>query len=234
MKNLFEVNQVFKEYHIGTRTVAALKGINLDIQEGEYVILFGPSGCGKTTLLNLLAGLDDPTSGEIMFRGEKFSAMSRRNFVQYRREMVGMVFQEFNLVPSMTARENIVLPLVFDNVREDVRSRMAARWLKKFHLEDQQEHHPVELSGGEQQRVAIARAMIATPRILLVDEPTGNLDSESATDVMNIIFDLNKKSKRTVLLVTHNPNYFGFAHRIVQMRDGQIVAELRERAFDQS
>jgi putative ABC transport system ATP-binding protein len=223
---VIELKNVIKDYPLGTKKVRVLKNISLQIKSGEFVILYGPSGSGKTTLLNIIGGLDKPSGGEVLIRGENIVKGKSNDLAKHRLTRIGVVFQDFNLIKSMTAQENVAMPLVFDNTGLKQRTKRAAELLKEMGLEDRIDHKPIELSGGEQQRVAIARSMVNNPWILLVDEPTGNLDTKAAEEIMQIILSLNKKSKRTVILVTHNPNYLSFADKVVYLQDGFIVKEV--------
>ncbi|MBO0910693.1 MAG: ABC transporter ATP-binding protein [Acidobacteria bacterium] len=211
---------------MGTTTIRAVDGVTLEIHSGEFVALFGTSGSGKSSLLNLLAGLDSPSAGSVVVEGEDLSAFSRQKLAEYRRHTVGMVFQSFNLIPSMTVVENVELPLRFAEVEREKRAGMARSALEKVGLVARLSHRPVELSGGEQQRVAIARALINGPRILLADEPTGNLDSRTGTEVMNLIQSLNQSLSMTVVLVTHERDLAErYAGRLISMADGKVVAD---------
>lgn len=220
---VIEVQSLMKSFQLGKRTIQVLKGINFQIFSGEFIILFGPSGSGKTTLLNMIAGLDRISSGKVLIRGEDISQAKSNVLAKHRLTKIGMVFQDFNLLNSMSALQNVALPLIFNNIGLKQRHVRAKQLLKEMGLGERIHHRPVELSGGEQQRVAIARALVNNPWILLIDEPTGNLDSQSANEIMTIICDLNKKSKRTIVLVTHNPNYLGLADRVFSMQDGVII-----------
>jgi putative ABC transport system ATP-binding protein len=211
---------------MGSATIRAVDGISLEISSGEFVALLGPSGSGKSSLLNLIAGLDSPTSGNIITAGNKLAGLSREELAKYRRHTVGMVFQSFNLVPAMTVFENVELPLRFAEVERSKRRELVTNALERVGLSDRIRHRPVELSGGEQQRVALARALINQPRILLADEPTGNLDSRTGTEVMELIRGLNESLHMTVVLVTHERDLAEkYGDRLVFLADGQIVAD---------
>ena len=222
---VIEIKNLTKHFYLGKNPVKAVNGIDLKIYSGEFIILFGPSGCGKSTLLNLVAGLEMPTSGTMLVRGEDLARLKKGRLSEHRRVKIGMVFQQFNLIKSLNAVKNVALPQVFGNVSRGRRVKRAEELLESFGLAKQMRRYPTELSGGEQQRVAIARALINNPWILLVDEPTGNVDSKTALDIMEIFKNLNKVSRRTILLVTHNPEYLHYADRIVYMRDGQKIKE---------
>lgn len=226
-KPLIQTIDLVKDFSLGENTIRVLKGINIDIYSGEFVILFGPSGSGKTTLLNMIAGLDRATSGSVVANGRDLGKSSSRVMAKHRLLNIGIVFQDFNLIPTMTALQNVTLPLVFNNMGYKQRVKIAKELLAEMGLEKRYQHKPIELSGGEQQRVAIARSLVNNPQILIIDEPTGNLDSKAANEIMKIIKALNKDSKKTVLLVTHNPNYLGFADRVIEMQDGKITGEMK-------
>ena len=212
---------------MGSATIRAVDGISLEIPSGEFVALLGPSGSGKSSLLNLIAGLDSPTSGNIVTADKKLAGLSREELAKYRRHTVGMVFQSFNLVPAMTVFENVELPLRFAEVERSKRRVLVTNTLERVGLSDRIRHRPVELSGGEQQRVALARALINQPSILLADEPTGNLDSRTGTEVMELIRGLNESLHMTVALVTHERDLAEkYADRLVFLADGKIVADL--------
>jgi len=211
-----------KQFLIGHNIVDALRGVDLDIKSGEFVVIYGPSGCGKTTLLSLLAGLDVPSGGQAFVRDTNLANLSSDELAHYRRSKIGMVFQQFNLIPTLNAKENIELPLILSGVRKKEAGKRAADLLKIVNLEDRANHKPSELSGGQQQRVSIARALSYNPWILFVDEPTGNLDVETGDEVMKILQQINKWG-RTVVLVTHNPEFLTFGDRVFHMADGRIV-----------
>lgn len=211
---------------MGAAIIRAVDGITLDIQRGEFVALLGASGSGKSSLLNLIAGLDSPTSGRVVSGGNDLSQFSRLQLAKYRRDTVGMVFQSFNLVPRMTVLENVELPLRFAEVERSRRAALAGDALQRVGLASRTSHRPVELSGGEQQRVAIARALVNQPSILLADEPTGNLDSHTGIEVMELIRELNASSGMTVVLVTHEQAIAEtYAQRMISLADGKVVSD---------
>lgn len=212
-----------KEFELGAIQVQALQGVNLEIYSGEFIIFFGPSGCGKSTLMSLIAGLQPPSKGSIAIRGENLAEMNDDQLADYRRTKIGMVFQAFNLIRTMNVVENIALPLAFARIQRQRRVARAENLLDVVGMGEYKKHTPAELSGGQQQRIAIARSLVANPWIILADEPTGNLDSKSANEVMRLLISLNRKSKRTVVLITHNPDYLEYADRIFFVRDGKIV-----------
>lgn len=211
---------------MGGTTIRAVDGISLEIQSGEFVALLGASGSGKSSLLNLIAGLDSPTSGLVVSGDKNLATLSRQELAKYRRHTVGMVFQSFNLIPSMTVLENVELPLRFAEVEKSKRATMAGSALDRVGLSGRLSHRPIELSGGEQQRVAIARALVNQPSILLADEPTGNLDSHTGTEVMELIRNLNLSSGMTVVLVTHEQAIAEkYAARMISLADGKVVSD---------
>jgi putative ABC transport system ATP-binding protein len=215
-----------RHYQMGSATIRAVDGITLEIRAGEFVALLGASGSGKSSLLNLIAGLDSPTSGSVRAGEHDLASLSRESLAKYRRHTVGMVFQSFNLIPSMTVLENVELPLRFAEVDRDKRGAMATSALVRVGLAGRLRHRPIELSGGEQQRVALARALVNQPRILLADEPTGNLDSRTGTEVMQLIRTLNESLQMTVVLVTHESMLAEkYADRMISMADGKVVVE---------
>jgi putative ABC transport system ATP-binding protein len=221
---------------MGETTVRALDGVSISIGEGEFVALLGTSGSGKSTLLNLIAGLDRPTEGSLRVFDRDLAQMSSLDLTRHRRENVGIIFQSFNLVSTMTAAENVALAMMFAEVPRPERDARASALLESVGLAGRQRHRPKELSGGEQQRVAIARALSNAPKILLADEPTGNLDSRTSTEIMSLLQTLNRRDGRAIVMVTHDPSLAErYAHRTITMLDGQVVSEThgataRERA----
>ena len=203
----------------------ALKSVSIDIRQNEYVALMGPSGSGKSTLMNLVGCLDSPSSGEYILNDNVVSEMSDADLAEVRNKKIGFVFQTFNLLPRMSALENVALPLVYSGVGKDERLEKAARVLDVVGLSDRMHHKPNELSGGQRQRVAIARALVNDPAIILADEPTGNLDTKTSVEIM-AIFDKIHKNGNTVILVTHEPDIAEYAHRIVKLRDGLIESDM--------
>jgi ABC-type lipoprotein export system ATPase subunit len=201
------------------------------VKEGEMIAVMGPSGCGKTTLLNCLSGLDDITGGEILIRGTRLSEMNDRTRTSYRAQKIGFIFQAYNLLPVLTAAENVELPLLISGIAPKEARKMAIESLRSVGLEDWQGHKPAELSGGQQQRVTIARSLVNRPEIIFGDEPTGNLDSESSKDIMVLLKALNKQNKQTFIIVTHDFNVGKLADRIVMMRDGRIEKDFAPQPF---
>jgi len=221
-----------RRYKMGDAFVDALRGVDLTIARGEFVALVGPSGSGKSTVLNLIGGLDRPTSGQVWINGIELSASDERTLTRHRRQHVGFVFQSFNLLPRLTAEENVALPLMFSGVPEKERRARARALLERVGLGPRLTHRPTQLSGGEQQRVAIARALVGQPALLLADEPTGNLDTATGAEIMALLKELNqdqcsarspdRRRGLTLLVVTHDPEVAAFADRIVKLRDGQV------------
>jgi putative ABC transport system ATP-binding protein len=211
-----------RRYKMGDAFVDALRSVDLAIARGEFVALVGPSGSGKSTVLNLIGGLDRPTSGQVWINGTELSASDEQILTRHRRQHVGFVFQSFNLLPRLTAEENVALPLMFSGVPEKERQVRARALLERVGLGARLVHRPTQLSGGEQQRVAIARALVGQPALLLADEPTGNLDTTIGAEIMALLRELNQEQKLTVLVVTHDPEVAAFADRIVKLRDGQV------------
>jgi len=211
-----------KTYRVGKVEVPALRGVNLAVQEGEFVAVVGPSGCGKSTLLHILGGLTSPTSGRVLIDGNDFSTMRDADRTRFRRHKIGFVFQRFNLLPTLTARDNIaVAQHIQGNGFNPHRFQALVEVLS---IAEKLDHKPYALSGGEQQRVAVARAVICEPKILLADEPTGNLDSENSHMVLGMLRSLNQSFGQTILMITHNPEAAAVADRIVRMRDGRVVS----------
>jgi len=217
---IIELQGVTKQYAMGEVTVDALRGLDFDIERGELVVLLGPSGCGKTTTLNLIGGLDKPTSGQIAVGGRDITRLSEHDLTQYRRDTIGFVFQFFNLIPTLTAAENVLFALTLTH-RRAVRDT-AVELLNLVGLRERANHFPSELSGGEQQRVAIARALANRPPVLLCDEPTGNLDVGTGVQVLEVIRTLNRSDGSTVVLVTHNTAIATIADRVVRLHNGAI------------
>jgi putative ABC transport system ATP-binding protein len=222
---LIETRSLSRTYLVGDVRVAALADVSMAVAAGRFVAITGASGSGKSTLLNLLGGLDTPSSGTIEVGGALVSAMDREELARYRRFGAGMIFQSFNLVPARTALENVELPLVFAGVDRKERKRRAAELLEKVGLAHRAGHRPPELSGGEQQRVAVARALANGPRLLLADEPTGNLDSRTAREIVGLLAELNRTRDLTVIMVSHEETLVReFAQEIVRLKDGRVVA----------
>src|SRR5262245_22199419 len=223
MPPLVETENLKKHYRMGDAVVRALDGVSMHVAEGEFVALQGTSGSGKSTLLNLIAGLDHPTSGTLRIDGTDIAGMSREELSRHRRQNVGIIFQSFNLVSTMTAVENVTLSMLFAGVTKPEREQRAAQLLESMGLAGRQRHRPKELSGGEQQRVAISRALANKPRLLLADEPTGNLDSRTSREIMELLKALNERDGKAIILVTHDANLAAqYAHRTITLMDGTI------------
>lgn len=216
---------VIKIYKSGDIEVIALRGLDLRVDKGELRAIVGPSGSGKTTLINLIGGIDRPSAGKIIVDGINIGLLPEKQLMEYRRKHVGIVFQFFNLIPVLTALENVELPMVLAGVPREKRRKRAIELLRLVGLEERMSHRPDQLSGGEQQRVAIARALSNDPEIIIADEPTGNLDSKSGKKIMEILRNLHLKEKKTILVVTHDPQIASFSEEILVIKDGKIVRE---------
>lgn len=224
MTAILSAQEVSKIYQMGSNNVTALDKVSMEIREGEFVAIQGTSGSGKSTLLNMLGGLDHPTSGEVFFGSRPLGPFSKKEMARYRRFSVGMIFQNFNLITTMSARENVALALAFGGLRGQQRRARSSELLARVGLGDRMSHKPSELSGGEQQRVAIARALANNPKVLLADEPTGNLDSIRAHELLDLLRGMVDQDALTILMVTHDHELaHSFADRIIQMKDGRII-----------
>jgi putative ABC transport system ATP-binding protein len=219
---MIEVLNLSKVYQMGRTAVHALAGVTLGVPEGAFRAVMGPSGSGKSTLLNLIGGLDRASAGMLRVAGQDITALDENGLAHYRQHMCGFIFQSFNLVGSMTALQNVEFPLVFARVPPRERRRRARYLLEAVGLTDRLDHRPTELSGGEQQRVAVARALVNSPRLLLADEPTGNLDSHTGVEIMDLIQRAHREGHLTVLMVTHDPGIAAHAQEVIHMRDGRI------------
>jgi len=224
---MLELIDVWKVYRTGSVEYPALRGVTLRIEDGEFVAVVGPSGSGKTTLLNLVGALDLPTKGDIVLNGTSYTSLGRSGLNELRRKELGFVFQTFNLLSHLTALENVELPLIAAGVPRSERRRRALEMLARLGMENKASKKPTELSGGHEQRVAIARALVNNPSVILADEPTGNLDSANAKNVVELLREINKREGKTILLVTHNLEIAEYADRIVRMRDGRVESEVR-------
>ena len=222
---LISLKKIYKIYNVGGEEVRALDGIDLDIQENDYLAIMGPSGSGKSTLMNMIGCLDTPTSGLYEFEGEMVQVMDDSQLASIRNRKIGFVFQTFNLLPKATAQHNVEIPLVYANIRKSQRIEMASKALESVGLSDRSHHKPNALSGGQRQRVAIARALVNDPSIILADEPTGNLDSKSGHEIMNILDELHKRGN-TIILVTHEDEIAQHAHRVIRLFDGKITEDV--------
>jgi putative ABC transport system ATP-binding protein len=217
------LEDVYKIYTVGIQKVYALNGVSLKVDRGESVAIMGPSGSGKSTLLNMIGCLDKPTRGKVLIDGVDTSKLADDELTKLRREKIGFIFQQYNLIPTLTALENVELPMIFRGLNAKKREEKARELLEKVGLEKEMDRKPTELSGGQQQRVAIARALANSPAILLCDEPTGNLDTKSGDVVMKILTDLNREEGVTLVIVTHDPAISEYAQRVIRIRDGRIV-----------
>ncbi|MCU0335306.1 MAG: ABC transporter ATP-binding protein [Chitinophagaceae bacterium] len=221
---MIHLDNLRKSYYMGSQSLEVLKGIQLDIYKNEYVALMGPSGSGKSTLMNILGCLDSPTSGRYVLNNKEVSKMQDADLAQIRNKEIGFVFQQFNLLPRLTAAENVALPLVYAGIGKKERHDMAIEVLRKVGLGDRSHHKPNEMSGGQIQRVAIARALVNNPAIILADEPTGNLDSRTSVEIMDL-FSAIQEAGNTVVLVTHEEDIAGYAKRVIRLRDGVIESD---------
>jgi ABC-type lipoprotein export system ATPase subunit len=220
------LEQLCRHYRMGESVIRAVDGVNLTVPAGEFVALLGTSGSGKSSVLNLIAGLDRPTSGDVIVHDKNLAKLSREELARYRLQAVGMVFQSFNLIPSMTVAENVELPMRFAEVERSKRDAVAREALTRVGLHSRMNHRPSELSGGEQQRAALARALINRPRLLLADEPTGNLDSRTGTEIMNMVREFNQQLGMTVVMVTHERALAErYAQRLIFLADGKLVGD---------
>ena len=221
---LISLKNIYKIYNVGGEEVRALDGVDLEIKENEYLAIMGPSGSGKSTMMNMIGCLDTPTSGFYQFEGEMVNEMDDDQLASIRNRKIGFIFQTFNLLPKATSQHNVEIPLIYANIRKNKRTELAMEALKSVGLSDRMHHKPNELSGGQRQRVAIARALVNSPSIILADEPTGNLDSKSGHEIMDILDKLHKAGN-TIILVTHEDEIAQHAHRIIRLFDGKIIED---------
>ena len=228
MSNVIEIRNITRDFHLGQEIVHVLKGIDLTINKGEYVAIMGPSGSGKSTLMNLLGCLDTPTSGTYILNGKDVSKMSDDELADIRNKEIGFVFQTFNLLPRTTALDNVALPMIYAGASKSQRNKRAKEVLANVGLSDRMDHKPNQLSGGQRQRVAVGRALVNQPSIILADEPTGNLDSKTSLEIMNL-FDEIHAGGNTVILVTHEEDVANHAHRIIRLKDGNIESDARNK-----
>lgn len=223
-KTVIRVKDLYKVYRVGDSKVKALNGVDFTIQKGEFCSIVGTSGSGKSTLLNMLAGLEKPTKGQIVIAGEHIEKKSENQLVKFRREHIGFIFQSFNLLPALSAVENVALPLTFQGMDKTKRLEKASQVLDLVGLSKHKDHKPTQMSGGQQQRVGIARALVVNPQIIFADEPTGNLDSHTSAEVMELIRKIIHEQNQTLVMVTHDDHLAGFADRIFRISDGKIVS----------
>lgn len=223
---IIEIKNIIRNFSLGSETVYVLKGVNLEINKGEYVALMGPSGSGKSTLMNILGCLDTPTSGSYILNGKDVSKMEENSLAEIRNKEIGFVFQTFNLLPRTTALDNVALPMIYAGKSKTERVARATEVLEQVNLADRMDHHPNQLSGGQRQRVAVARALVNHPSIILADEPTGNLDTKTSIEIMALFNEIHAKGN-TVILVTHEEDIAAHAHRIIRLRDGVVESDTR-------
>ncbi|MCL2058269.1 MAG: ABC transporter ATP-binding protein [Oscillospiraceae bacterium] len=224
MNDIIRIINISKVYPVGQESVVALRDINLNIREGEFCCIVGTSGSGKSTLLHLIAGLEKPTRGDIVIDGHIINRMSENRLARFRQEHIGFIFQSYNLMPNLSARENVAMPLIFRGMPKRERNLRAVQMLRRVGLATHVRHRPTQMSGGQQQRVGIARAFVGQPQIVFADEPTGNLDTRTREDVMNVMIDISRRARRTLVMVTHDSDLSRYADRIINIRDGRIVS----------
>ncbi|MCX6759537.1 MAG: ABC transporter ATP-binding protein [Candidatus Nealsonbacteria bacterium] len=227
---MIKLENIWKIYQLGKVELPALRGVDLEIAPGGFVSIMGPSGSGKSTLLNMIGALDFPTKGKVYLKGKDISLFSEDELSQLRGRTIGFVFQEFNILPNLTALENVMLPMVFQGVLSEERKKRAEELLISVGLKDRIFHQPAELSAGERQRVAIARAFANDPEMVIADEPTGNLDSITGKKIMEILTDFHQKQGKTIVVVTHDPNIANYSEKIVNIKDGQIIINDKQSA----
>lgn len=225
---ILDLRHIVKKYRMGDSVITAVDDVSLSVDEGEFIAIVGTSGCGKTTLMNLSAGLERPTKGEVIFRNVVLSKLKEKNMVIFRRRYMGFVFQAYNLLPALTALENVALPLMFDGISRRERNSRAMAMLEMVGLKERFKHKPMEMSGGQQQRVSIARALIGRPQIIFADEPTGNLDTGTTREILNQLKEAAKRERQTLVMVTHDRHVAGSAEKIVYMSDGKFVSDNSE------
>jgi len=233
MDHIINLRQIVKNYYVGTVVVRALRSVTIDISRNEYVAIMGPSGSGKSTLMNLIGCLDTPTSGEYILNGKAVSQMEDNQLAEIRNMEIGFVFQTFNLLPRYTAHENVMLPLIYAGVSKQDRIKRAEEVLESVGLADRVTHKPNELSGGQRQRVAVARALVNHPSIILADEPTGNLDSKTSIDIMNLLNDIHSIGN-TIIVVTHEEDIARRARRIIRLMDGEVESDTFDKVTEKT
>lgn len=224
MEPIIEVKDAKKIYRVGTEKIVALDGVSFTINKGDFCCLLGSSGSGKSTLLNIMAGIEKISSGEVLIKGKNVTKMGEHQLAKFRQKYLGFVFQSYNLINSLNAIENVELPMIFKEIPKRKRVKDAKEILKKVGLGERMKHKPTQMSGGQQQRVGIARAFVAKPEVVFADEPTGNLDSKTSREIMNIIKQMAKESNQTIVMVTHDINIAKYANKIINIHDGKIVS----------
>lgn len=227
---IVKLEDVWKIYQLGKVELTALKGINLEVDPGDFVTIMGPSGSGKSTFLNIIGVLDFPTRGKVYLKEKDISLLSENQLAQFRGKTIGFIFQTFNLLPNLNALENVMLPMIFQRIPSEKREKRAKELLTAVGLEERIFHQPAELSGGERQRTAIARAFANDPEMVIADEPTGNLDSVTGKKIMEILIDFHKKQGKTIVVVTHDPHIAEYSKKIVNIKDGQIIINHQQAA----
>lgn len=230
MESVIEVKNLFKLYRVGDSIVRALDGVDFSVEEGEFCAIVGTSGSGKSTLLNMLAGLERPTKGEVVINGAHMELLNEEQLVRFRRDHIGFIFQSFHLIGTMNALENVALPLSFRGVKREVRQKKAEEMLDMVNLKKHKKHLPNQMSGGQQQRVGVARALVVDPKIIFADEPTGNLDSHTSKEVMELMQKVVREQKKTLVMVTHDLELASYADRVFHIMDGKIVKVEDHRA----
>ena len=225
---MIRVENLRKVYKVGDEKVVALDNISVKIEKGEFCCIVGTSGSGKSTLLNMLAGLEKPTKGKVRINGQLVSKMTEKELAKFRQENIGFIFQSYNLMPTLTATENVAIPLLFKGVDRDIREKKAKKILKEMGLGDRLNHKPGEMSGGQQQRVGIARAFVGRPNVIFADEPTGNLDSATTEQVMKMLLDISQQNNITFVMVTHDPELAQMAPRVITLKDGRVVSDMKD------
>jgi len=228
MSNVIKIRNIIRDFKLGSETVHVLKGIDLDIERGDYIAIMGPSGSGKSTLMNILGCLDTPTAGTYILNGNDVSQMQDDQLAEIRNKEIGFVFQTFNLLPRTTALDNVALPMVYAGVSKSERTQRAKEVLADVGLADRMDHRPNQLSGGQRQRVAVGRALVNRPSIILADEPTGNLDSKTSEEIMQLLDEIHTNGN-TVIVVTHEEDIAARSHRIIRLRDGMIESDMRNK-----
>lgn len=228
-KTVIKLDNVWKTYRMGEVDVHALRGLDFEVHEGEFVAIMGPSGSGKSTAVNMIGCLDVPSKGKVVLDSYDISKLSESRLALIRGKTIGFIFQQFNLIPTLTALENVTLPMIFQGYSEDERDSRGRKLLEMVQLGERYHHKPTEMSGGQQQRVAIARSLSNDPEVLIADEPTGNLDSETGKKVLDFLIDLNTNQGKTIIMVTHDPHVSEIAGRTVYLKDGKIVKEKKRK-----